>query len=61
MSKTIVVLGGNMAGLNITHRLLKYTLRREPDLKVILISKVSEPANDPIEKSTATTLSPESR
>ncbi|KAI6785292.1 Apoptosis-inducing factor-like protein [Emericellopsis cladophorae] len=41
MSKTIVVLGGSMAGLNIVHRLLKYTLPHESDFKVILVSKNS--------------------
>ncbi|KFG88235.1 putative apoptosis-inducing factor [Metarhizium anisopliae] len=33
MSKTVVVLGGSLGGLAVTHRLLKYTLPHEPDLK----------------------------
>lgn len=41
MAKTVLVLGGSIAGLAITHRLLKYTLPKEKDLKVILVSKVS--------------------
>lgn len=39
--KTVLILGGSLAGLQITHRLLKHTLPHEPDLKVILVSKVS--------------------
>jgi len=39
--KTVLVLGGSLAGLQITHRLLKHTLPHEPDLKVILVSKNS--------------------
>ncbi|KHN98073.1 Pyridine nucleotide-disulfide oxidoreductase, FAD/NAD(P)-binding domain protein [Metarhizium album ARSEF 1941] len=41
MSKTVVVLGGSLGGLAVTHRLLKYTLPHEPHLKVILITKNS--------------------
>lgn len=40
MPKTVLVLGGSIAGLAVTHRLLKHTLPIEPDLKVILVSKV---------------------
>lgn len=39
--KTVVILGGALGGLAVTHRLLKYTLPHQPDLKVILVSKVS--------------------
>ncbi|OAA47655.1 Pyridine nucleotide-disulfide oxidoreductase, FAD/NAD(P)-binding domain protein [Metarhizium rileyi] len=39
MPKSVVVLGGSLGGLAVAHRLLKYTLPREPHLKVILISK----------------------
>jgi NADH dehydrogenase FAD-containing subunit len=38
MSKTVVVLGAGWAGLPLTHKLLKYTLPKIPDLKVVLIS-----------------------
>ncbi|KEY71410.1 hypothetical protein S7711_05672 [Stachybotrys chartarum IBT 7711] len=41
MGKTVVVLGGSYAGLGVAHRLLKYTLPRVKDLKVVLISKNS--------------------
>lgn len=40
MGKTVVVLGGSLGGLAVTHRLLKYTQPNEQDLKVILVSKV---------------------
>lgn len=40
MTKTVLILGGSMAGLAIAHRLLKYTLPSEPELKVVLVSKV---------------------
>ncbi|KAI1308097.1 hypothetical protein F5Y03DRAFT_110990 [Xylaria venustula] len=40
-SKTVVVLGGAYAGVQVAHRLLKYTKPQVPDLKVILISKNS--------------------
>jgi apoptosis-inducing factor 2 len=40
MGKTVLILGGSMAGLGVAHRLLKYTLPNEKDLKVIMISKV---------------------
>ncbi|KAJ6790309.1 hypothetical protein PWT90_11069 [Aphanocladium album] len=36
--KTVVVLGGSIGGLGVAHRLLKYTLPSEPNLKVILVS-----------------------
>ncbi|CEJ84846.1 hypothetical protein VHEMI03594 [[Torrubiella] hemipterigena] len=41
MAKTVVVIGGSLAGLSITHQLLKYSLPRHKDLKVILISRNS--------------------
>ncbi|KAF7547601.1 hypothetical protein G7046_g8952 [Stylonectria norvegica] len=41
MTKTVVVLGGSLGGLAVTHRLLKQTLPNVKDLKVILISKNS--------------------
>ncbi|KAH6996331.1 hypothetical protein BKA56DRAFT_153041 [Ilyonectria sp. MPI-CAGE-AT-0026] len=41
MGKTVVVLGGSLGGLAVTHRLLKYTQPHEEDLKVILVSKNS--------------------
>ncbi|PNY23750.1 Apoptosis-inducing factor 2 [Tolypocladium capitatum] len=41
MPKTVVVLGGSLGGLAVTHRLLKYTLPHEPDVKVVLVSKNS--------------------
>ncbi|KAI2620850.1 FAD/NAD(P)-binding domain-containing protein [Xylaria nigripes] len=41
MSKTIVILGGAYAGVQVAHRLLKYTLPHVKDLKVILVSKNS--------------------
>ncbi len=40
MAKTIVVLGGAYAGTEVAHRLLKHTRSSNPDLKVILVSKV---------------------
>lgn len=43
MGKTVVVLGGSLGGLAVTHRLLKYTRPNEKDLKVILITKVIKP------------------
>lgn len=43
MGVTIVVLGGNLGGLGVVHRLLKYTRPNHQDLKVILVSKVSTP------------------
>ncbi|EGX92701.1 apoptosis-inducing factor, putative [Cordyceps militaris CM01] len=39
--KTVVVLGGSIGGLGVAHRLLKKTLPKHPDLKVILVSKNS--------------------
>lgn len=41
MTKTVVILGGAFAGVQIAHRLLKYTQPHVKDLKVILVSKVS--------------------
>ncbi|KAI1436317.1 FAD/NAD(P)-binding domain-containing protein [Xylaria sp. CBS 124048] len=41
MTKTVVILGGAYAGVQIAHRLLKYTLPHVKDLKVVLISKNS--------------------
>ncbi|ORY65558.1 uncharacterized protein BCR38DRAFT_433130 [Pseudomassariella vexata] len=41
MTQTIVVLGGAYAGIEISHRLLKYTRNSVKDLKVILVSKNS--------------------
>ncbi|KAI1815450.1 hypothetical protein GGS20DRAFT_596895 [Poronia punctata] len=41
MTKTVVVLGGAYAGVEVAHRLLKYTLPKVKDLKVILVSKNS--------------------
>jgi NADH dehydrogenase FAD-containing subunit len=43
MTKTVVVLGGSLGGMAVTHRLLKYTRPHEEDLKVILVSKVKKP------------------
>ncbi|KAF4455343.1 Apoptosis-inducing factor 2 [Fusarium austroafricanum] len=41
MTKTVVVLGGSLGGMAVTHQLLKYTRPRQEDLKVILVSKSS--------------------
>ncbi|KAF4981994.1 hypothetical protein FZEAL_2304 [Fusarium zealandicum] len=41
MAKTVVVLGGSLGGMAVTHRLLKQTRPHQEDLKVILISKNS--------------------
>ncbi|KAI1821074.1 hypothetical protein F4861DRAFT_485811 [Xylaria intraflava] len=41
MTKTVVVLGGAYAGIQVAHRLLKYTQPHVGDLKVILVSKNS--------------------
>jgi len=38
MAQTVVILGGSFAGLHIAHALLK---KQSKDLKVILVSKVS--------------------
>ncbi|KAF5236350.1 hypothetical protein FANTH_11302 [Fusarium anthophilum] len=38
MTKTVVILGAGWAGLPLTHKLLKHTLPKVPDLKVILVS-----------------------
>jgi apoptosis-inducing factor 2 len=37
MVKTVVILGGSYAGLHIAHYLLK---KNNPDVKVVLVSKV---------------------
>ncbi|PHH85987.1 hypothetical protein CDD83_10894 [Cordyceps sp. RAO-2017] len=42
MAKTVVVLGGSLGGLAVTHRLLKYTLPQDKDLRVVLVSKMRE-------------------
>lgn len=41
MVKTVVVVGASYAGLAVSHRLLKYTRQKQPDLRVVLVSKVS--------------------
>lgn len=41
MVKTVVILGGALAGLHVAHALLK---KRDKNLKVILVSKVRQPA-----------------
>ncbi|TRX89309.1 hypothetical protein FHL15_009746 [Xylaria flabelliformis] len=41
MTKTVVILGGAYAGLQVAHRLLKSTLPLVKDLRVILVSKNS--------------------
>ncbi|KAM0300278.1 hypothetical protein ACHAPM_006589 [Fusarium culmorum] len=38
MAKTVVILGAGWAGLPLAHKLLKYTLPKTPNLKVILVS-----------------------
>jgi NADH dehydrogenase FAD-containing subunit len=38
MAKTVVILGAGWAGLPLAHKLLKYTLPKVKDLKVILVS-----------------------
>ncbi|RKL47260.1 hypothetical protein BFJ72_g2251 [Fusarium proliferatum] len=38
MTKTVVILGAGWAGLPLAHKLLKHTLPKVPDLKVILVS-----------------------
>jgi hypothetical protein len=49
MAKTIIILGGAYAGVQVAHRLLKYTRPQVKDLKVILISKVcGENTGNPI-------------
>lgn len=40
MTKTVLILGASYAGLSVAHRLLTYTLPKEPELKVILVSTV---------------------
>ncbi|OAA68902.1 Pyridine nucleotide-disulfide oxidoreductase, FAD/NAD(P)-binding domain protein [Cordyceps fumosorosea ARSEF 2679] len=39
--KTVVIVGGSIGGLGVAHRLLKHTLPRHEDLKVIIISQNS--------------------
>ncbi|KAH6692408.1 hypothetical protein F5X68DRAFT_250611 [Plectosphaerella plurivora] len=39
MGKTIVVVGGSFAGLQVSHKLLKQTVPSQKNLKVILVSK----------------------
>ncbi|KAI0404386.1 hypothetical protein F4802DRAFT_566946 [Xylaria palmicola] len=41
MAKTVVILGGAYAGVQVAHRLLKSTMPHVKDLKVILVSKNS--------------------
>ena len=41
MAKTVVILGAGWAGLPLAHKLLKYTVPKLPDLKVILVSPSS--------------------
>ncbi|KAM0448295.1 hypothetical protein ACHAQK_000276 [Fusarium lateritium] len=38
MAKTVVILGAGWAGLPLAHKLLKHTVPKVPDLKVILVS-----------------------
>ena len=38
MAKTVVILGAGWAGLPLAHKLLKYTLPKVKDLKVVLVS-----------------------
>ncbi|KAF4962353.1 hypothetical protein FSARC_9561 [Fusarium sarcochroum] len=38
MAKTVVILGAGWAGLPLAHKLLKYTVPKDADLKVILVS-----------------------
>ncbi|KAF5967980.1 apoptosis-inducing factor 2 [Fusarium coicis] len=38
MTKTVLILGAGWAGLPLAHKLLKHTLPKAPDLKVILVS-----------------------
>lgn len=42
MAKTVLILGGSYAGLHVAHALLK---KNDKDIKVILVSQVSEPDN----------------
>lgn len=44
MGKTVVILGASYGGLQVAHKLLKYTLPQEKDLKVVLVSKVRHDA-----------------
>ncbi|KPM34809.1 hypothetical protein AK830_g11769 [Neonectria ditissima] len=38
MAKTVVILGAGWAGLPLAHKLLKYSVPKLPDLKVVLVS-----------------------
>lgn len=38
MAKTVIILGAGWAGLPLAHKLLKYTVPKVPDLKVVLVS-----------------------
>lgn len=38
MAKTVVIIGGSYGGVHVAHHLLK---QKTPDVKVILVSKVS--------------------
>ena len=39
MAKTVVIVGAGWAGLPLAHKLLKYTVPKAPNLKVILVSQ----------------------
>jgi NADH dehydrogenase FAD-containing subunit len=39
MTKTIVILGANFSGTILAHKLLKHTLPKSPDLKVIIVTE----------------------
>jgi len=45
MAKTVLILGGSLAGLHIAHALLK---KNDKDVKVILVSQVRTPLNKQI-------------
>jgi NADH dehydrogenase FAD-containing subunit len=38
MGKTVIILGAGWAGLPLAHKLLKYTVPKVPDLKIVLVS-----------------------
>ncbi|KAH7311412.1 hypothetical protein B0I35DRAFT_488738 [Stachybotrys elegans] len=38
MAKTVIIIGAGWAGLPLAHKLLKYTVPKMPDLKVVLVS-----------------------
>ena len=42
MAQTVLILGGSYAGVQVAHRLLKYTRRTVKDIKVVIVSKVRE-------------------